>query len=489
MTLLGGLAGAALSCLGPTEVTLSLSTDVACDSVSGTSIRVGVGDDVRSTAPATTTATCGAGGVIGTLAVVPDGARDGRLAVQVVTAVGVPLDSCKPPAFGKDCIVATRLLGFIPHRALDLPIVMRSACRGIVCPDGQTCSYGACVSAEIDPTSCSAAAGCEPGPAPDGAAPPPPPPPPIDAGTADAADADASVPAEIVASMRGQIAAITADATGTYWSEFGAAFSANGGIYALDAASGARTVAANRESPGNLVVDGTSVYWVELLGQGLVAAPIGGGTVTPLPIAGGIGVNATTIAVDAQHVYWNNESIGARKGQIRRVLKDGTLIELVTAEVADGPWAMDLSGGTMAFVTSPQFGGVGQISTVTSSGGAVTLLGPATTSSTTAHVAIAGSNVAWFTTDNGGSIMARTAAGNAAIATHQGSVAALAATVDSVYWVRGAAGAAGALVRASWTGAAATLYTDIKAAGPMAVGPSAVFVVDNGAGVIKRLPR
>lgn len=85
--------------------------------------------------------------------------------------------------------------------------------------------------------------------------------------------------------------------------------------------------------------------------------------------------------------------------------------------------------------------------------------------------------------------MARTAAGNVALATNQGAVAALATTVASVYWVRSTTGVPGALVRASWTGSAETLYADLKGTGPMAVGPSAVFVVDNAAGVIKRLPR
>jgi hypothetical protein len=95
--LAGGLASAAVSCRGATEVTLALSTDVACATVSGTSITVGSVDDVRTKDPATATGQCGAGGDIGTLVVVPNSARDLRLAV---TAVGVPLESCKPPAFG-----------------------------------------------------------------------------------------------------------------------------------------------------------------------------------------------------------------------------------------------------------------------------------------------------------------------------------------------------------------------------------------------------
>jgi hypothetical protein len=134
----------------------------------------------------------------------------------------------------------------------------------------------------------------------------------------DASGTDASVPADIVVGNRGPIGSIAADATGTYWSEFGEAFSANGGIYALDGAGGARTIAANRESPGKLVVDGTSVFWAELLGQGIVSAPIGGGTATPIPIAGGVGVNMTTIAVDATQVYWNREAGGVCEGQLRR---------------------------------------------------------------------------------------------------------------------------------------------------------------------------
>jgi hypothetical protein len=202
-----------------------------------------------------------------------------------------------------------------------------------------------------------------------------------------------------------------------------------------------------------------------------------------------VGINMTTIAVDAQRIYWNNEPAGASLGQIRAALKSGTGAATLASGIPDGPWAMELSGSTLAFVTAPRFGGTGSISTVPSTGGPATPVGIATTSSTTARVAIAGANIAWFSAENGGTIMAHTAMGNVALATNQGSVASIAAAADSVYWVHSAAGPAGALVRASWTGSAETIYTSIEGAGPIAVGPSAVFVVDNGAGVIKRIAR
>jgi hypothetical protein len=479
-----------LGCRSPTQITLAISTDLDCSARLVTSISEGLPEEVAHVAPATTTAQCAGAGEIGTLVFVPSHARDDRIAVQVVTAVGVPLESCRPPAFGKDCIVATRSLHYIPHASLTLPIVMRNACRGIVCPDGQTCSKSVCVSAEIDPSTCTEPAGCaEPGPI-DASAPPP-----VDGGVVDAGDAavlpvvDGAAPPETVASGRRSIASITSDSTSVYWTEAGDYPMANGGVYRT-AGGAVTTIASGRVSPSFVVVDATSVFWAELLGEGIVRAPIGGGPATALPIAGTVGANMTVIGVDDTFVYWNNESVGASQGTIRRVLKDGTGTQTVASKIAEGPWTMAVSGTSVAFVSVARFGGTGQVVTVPKAGGMPAVVSALKGSYASARVAMSGTRIAWATTDNGGSVMASTGTGVVTtLATGQGDIASLAATPTAVYWVHGPSGSAGSLARASWSAGAQRLFEGIAVPGPLTVSSTHVYFVDNRMGEIKRVPK
>jgi len=43
--------------------------------------------------------------------------------------------------------------GFVREQTLRLPIFLAEACRGVECPDGQTCDQGLCVTAEVPPES------------------------------------------------------------------------------------------------------------------------------------------------------------------------------------------------------------------------------------------------------------------------------------------------------------------------------------------------
>lgn len=152
---------AVVSCLGPTEVTLVLTTDLPCGAQQGTSIAVGSPDDVSTVAPVTVTSDCtlagGDGSVddagalavpasIGTFVVVPSGSRSGSFAVQIVTAfdpVAQPSDCAGLDYQG--CIVERRQISFIPHTPLTVPIEMTLDCLGIPCNASQTCSHGHCV--------------------------------------------------------------------------------------------------------------------------------------------------------------------------------------------------------------------------------------------------------------------------------------------------------------------------------------------------------
>jgi hypothetical protein len=150
---------ALVECRSPTEVVVLLTTDVPCPSVTETSIAAGAPGAVGTT-PGATTPGCNADG-IGTIVLVPSDGKGDPFGIEVVTAVGVPLDTCSAEHVGPQCIVARRKMAFIPHTPLTLPIAMRAACLGKTCDPDSTCVAGRCVSAYVDPEGCTAPGGCD----------------------------------------------------------------------------------------------------------------------------------------------------------------------------------------------------------------------------------------------------------------------------------------------------------------------------------------
>lgn len=172
------VAGAALACRDPTQVTLELSTNATCPAeplaplmlletgiVAGPPERVSRPDAAANT----TTSACNAG-EIGTVVLYPeDGALDagalviGRLyedgdagSVERCIQFANPdpsRDPSLPPIDGSNCIVARRRVAFIEHVPLRLPIRLDVACAGVLCPSDQTCVADPggvrCVSAEV----------------------------------------------------------------------------------------------------------------------------------------------------------------------------------------------------------------------------------------------------------------------------------------------------------------------------------------------------
>ncbi|MBX3200608.1 MAG: serine/threonine protein kinase [Labilithrix sp.] len=134
------------ACYGPTEVSVVVTTDLACDVGPRTAIFKGFPFD---TAPDAETSECtpvaDADARIGSLVFVPSGSADGRAGVKVVLARGRSTGECD--AHPEDCIVATRSFSFVKHLSRRVPIRMLSECLGKRCPEGQTCGAGGvCVS-------------------------------------------------------------------------------------------------------------------------------------------------------------------------------------------------------------------------------------------------------------------------------------------------------------------------------------------------------
>ena len=153
------------ACRSPTEVTLVLSTN-ACDagySSTGVVVRyTGAGAGAPSVAATTS---CGAGGSIGTLVVVPGAQGNAPFVATAYTAVLGPKGPVDPTATceadASHCIVASREIGFIANTPLTLPIEMNKACLGKTCKTGETCVEGQCVSENVDAGACaSGGPGC-----------------------------------------------------------------------------------------------------------------------------------------------------------------------------------------------------------------------------------------------------------------------------------------------------------------------------------------
>jgi hypothetical protein len=148
VTIASAAAGAiAVACYGPTEVRLVFSTDLRC---AETKTRIRVGEeqiDPDGCRPGETNR-------IGDLVVIPHGARDARVSVEAVLAVGGLLpESCSDPKNKNNCVVARRTFRFIEHDARTLPIVLRSDCLGVTCDDpSTTCEHASCVSADVAAT-------------------------------------------------------------------------------------------------------------------------------------------------------------------------------------------------------------------------------------------------------------------------------------------------------------------------------------------------
>ncbi len=144
-----------VSCLDPTQITVVVSTDVRCEDTKGTSFVGGRPGGLDLDTPATSTTDC-AQGRIGTLVSTPSGDKNADAAFAVVMGVDRPVSECTSADHFKGCIVQRRLLRYIRHTPLELPVTMWLVCKDVECGPDTTCARsGKCVPARIgDPSRC-----------------------------------------------------------------------------------------------------------------------------------------------------------------------------------------------------------------------------------------------------------------------------------------------------------------------------------------------
>jgi hypothetical protein len=140
--LFGGLLVAGPSCRAATELTLIIRTNVSCAQVKdwrGVAVYVGKpGAESADQAPTLVTQECEADGRIGSLVVVPSGAKDDSIGVRVVAGTSRNPEECAANDY-RGCIVARRAIRFTPHSGLDLHVELQSSCLDIGCDAQKTC--------------------------------------------------------------------------------------------------------------------------------------------------------------------------------------------------------------------------------------------------------------------------------------------------------------------------------------------------------------
>ena len=149
------------SCQEPTQTTLTVRTNVLYQAKvttmamwSSTSGRVAPEPQFAKDWPWLSD------GHLGEMVFTPRASKDESWTFRVVLGVGRDPAQCTD-SDSKGCIVARRKLSFVPHTRLRVPVVLWLACKGVVCPEDETCDHvGKCVSASVDPDACSGPEGC-----------------------------------------------------------------------------------------------------------------------------------------------------------------------------------------------------------------------------------------------------------------------------------------------------------------------------------------
>lgn len=145
-----------MACREPTQITLVITTDVPCATVTAKGVDVRVGapltvDDQPTTDVSTSHCT---DTTVGSIVVVPSGEDDAHVGIEVTLGTGAISSAACRLSSSSGCIIARRSLGYVPHTSLVLPIKLGAKCIDVACGPGQTCDEGVCKGDEVNTSQC-----------------------------------------------------------------------------------------------------------------------------------------------------------------------------------------------------------------------------------------------------------------------------------------------------------------------------------------------
>jgi hypothetical protein len=344
---------------------------------------------------------------------------------------------------------------------------MRDACRGILCGPTDTCVSGICRSAALDPNACQDPGGCT-----EAALGPPAGPVPVtdggagdasadDASMVDAGLPDAATPApEVLYTGTREIDSIALGDANLFFLESPTDIGVgDGAVRIMPKAGGASTLLAGALfQPVSLAANSTRLYWFE--SGSLQSVLKTGGTVSTIPVAGGVGTTPLSVQASNTFLYWGTSPVGS--GAAFRAETNGANRTILGQSVGGVlSVALDQNTGTVAYASRVNANDTGEVQLRRPADAAPSLV--ATTSSLNIAfltlVALSGDKLAWSDGAGGGTLMVKQKGGApTAVATGQGAIFSIAIDATSIYWFHGA-GHAVMLERASWTGDRATLLT------------------------------
>jgi hypothetical protein len=143
---------------GSTEVVLDVYTDIDCDVQAA--VAAGKPGELGNRSASAVSMRCDEEtGALGRLVIVPSDGDEGELAVEVrLRADRGAAESCLEASGYLGCIVARRIVSYIPGRSINMRVDLKNPCVNTPCSQTTTCvAQGlnrACVEAKVDPTIC-----------------------------------------------------------------------------------------------------------------------------------------------------------------------------------------------------------------------------------------------------------------------------------------------------------------------------------------------
>lgn len=146
------------SCRTPTAMTVHVLTDVPCGAHRGATVVAAAPSEYEAAPPTgrATRCTPGPNGLfdLGRIVVTPQNDGSDRIGIRAIVGVSRDAESCTAANNFAGCIVARRLLHYLPHTELTIELVLRQECADVACGPDSTCVGRVCKGAEVDPVRC-----------------------------------------------------------------------------------------------------------------------------------------------------------------------------------------------------------------------------------------------------------------------------------------------------------------------------------------------